>query len=176
MIEPSKILQLFSHISLKHPSRSFTRGQRTLPPRGKSARIPRQASPIRSRGHHPARLQTRSPPFLGARPRDDVLLPSAACPPPQDVTNTKYAGEKCSAPPAGPAVFSRVTGLTQTNHCPTQQTSRALFLRELSYFPGGVGGPVSRVFLYLPSCHPFVTSLRRWFLRVPLFDNDSSSR
>lgn len=53
----------------------------------------------------------------------------------------------------GPAPFSRVAGLTQTNHCPTQQTSRALFLRELPYFPGGVGGPVSRVFPY-PLSYP----------------------
>lgn len=62
------------------------------------------------------------------------------------VTNTKYAGEKCSAPLAAPAPFSRVAGLARTNHCPTQQTSRALFLREPQYFPGGAGGPLSRVF------------------------------
>jgi len=148
--------------------KAHSRGQRTFLPREKSARISRQPSPIRPRGHRPARPLTRSLPFLGARPRHDVLFPSPflpSSPPPQDVTNTKYAGEKCPAPPADPVVFSRVTGLAQTNHCPTQQTSRALFLRELSYFPGGVGGPVSRVFLCLPPC-PFVTSLRRQFLRV----------
>lgn len=89
------------------------------------------------------------------------------------VTNTKYAGEKCSAPLAAPAPFSRVAGLARTNHCPTQQTSRALFLRELQYFPGGAGGPLSRVFPCLP-ISPVVSSfdrrppLRLFFFQPPL--------
>lgn len=81
------------------------------------------------------------------------------------VTNTKYAGEKCSAPLAAPAPFSRVAGLARTNHCPTQQTSRALFLRELQYFPGGAGGPLGPPRFSLPSISRVVSSLQR---RPPL--------
>jgi len=74
------------------------------------------------------------------------------------VTNTKYAGEKCFAPPAAlrhflgsPASPGRIT---------VRRNKRAAhyFYESPQYFPGGVGGPLSRVFL--SSISP-VPTLRR---------------
>jgi len=77
------------------------------------------------------------------------------------VTNTKYAGEKCFAPPAtlrhflgSPASPGRIT---------VRRNKRAAhyFYESSQYFPGGVGGLLSRVFPFYLARYS-IPSTRRW--------------
>lgn len=77
------------------------------------------------------------------------------------VTNTKYAGEKCFAPPAAlrhflgsPASPGRIT---------VRRNKRAAhyFYESSQYFPGGVGGPLSRVFPFYLTRYSIPLTRRR---------------
>lgn len=116
---------------------------------------------IRCRGHRLARRPLiQSPRFLAARSRATgrQFLPP-------DVTNTKYASEKCFAPLAAPRHFPGSPASPRRITVRRNKRAAHYFYESSRISPEVSEDPLVAFFSTFP-LRPFVTSLQRQFLRL----------